>query len=186
MTPLERFRSLVLSAPTLGDTILTGAFLNHKVDVALLTATAQEIAPGLPPCDLVLTTETGGIAPAFAVAQALGCPMIIARRTPDRVPGDVLQVQADEHHIVVSRDVLPVGSTVLIVDDILGHGRTEIALARLCDHAGARVVGAVVFIEKTFQGGRSRLETLGLKVISVVRVADRGGDIIPERRSEES
>ena len=33
---------------------------------------------------------------------------------------------------------------------------------------------------------RSRLETLGLKVISVVRVADRGGDIIPERRSEES
>ncbi|HEX2864055.1 MAG TPA: phosphoribosyltransferase family protein [Deinococcales bacterium] len=184
MTPTERFRDLVLSAPTLGETILTGAFLNHRVDVQLLTETARELAPGLPPCDLVLTTETGGIAPAFAVAQALGRPMVIARRTPGRVPGDVLQVQADEHHLVVAREVLPVGTNVLLVDDILGHGRTEIALARLCEHAGARVVGAVVFVEKTFQGGRSRLETLGLRVTSVVRIADRGGSLIPERRGE--
>ena len=39
-------------------------------------------------------------------------------------------------------------------------------LVDLCKQAGAEVVGVAVAIEKGFQGGRSRLEALGIPVYS--------------------
>lgn len=180
----------------MGETLLTGGFLNHRVDVMALSGAASALAARVPTADLLLTAESGGIAPAFALAQALGKPFVFARRSIARVPGEVVQVRVgdlepdlagdddrSDQHLIVARDVLPPGSRVLIVDDILGHGRTPLALARLALKAGAQVVGLAVYVEKTFQGGRNRLEVHGVPVFSLVRFASNGHEIFLERRN---
>jgi xanthine phosphoribosyltransferase len=194
VNPLERFLAHVQVAQSAGETLLTGGFLNHRVDVTALAGAAGALAARVPPADILLTAESGGIAPAFALAQALGKPFVFARRSADRVPGEVVQVRIGDlepgliddrvnQHLIVSRDALPPGSRVLIVDDILGHGRTPLALTRLSSLAGAQVVGVAVYIEKTFQGGRNRLEVHGVPVFSLVRFAWNGREIFLERRN---
>ncbi len=195
VNPLERFLAHVQVAQSAGETLLTGGFLNHRVDVTALAGAAGALAARLPTADILLTAESGGIAPAFALAQALGKPFVFARRSADRVPGEVVQVRIGDlepglieddrvnQHLIVSRDALPPGSRVLIVDDILGHGRTPLALTRLTLLAGAQVVGVAVYIEKTFQGGRNRLEVHGVPVFSLVRFAWNGREIFLERRN---
>ena len=65
---------------------------------------------------------------------------------------------------------LTLSDTVLIVDDFLAEGNASLGLVDLCKQAGAKVVGVAVAIEKGFQGGRNRLEALGLKVYSAADV----------------
>ncbi len=193
MNPLERFLAHVQVAQSVGDTLLTGGFLNHRVDVTALSGAATALATRVPNADILLTAESGGIAPAFALAQALNKPFVFARRSNARVPGEIVQVRVgdldpnapeteDDQHLIVARDALQPGSRVLLVDDILGHGRTPLALSRLAGMAGAQVVGLAVFIEKTFQGGRNRLEVQGIPVHSLVRFASNGTELFLERR----
>ncbi len=193
MNPLERFLAHVQVAQSVGDTLLTGGFLNHRVDVTALVGAAGALATRVPNADILLTAESGGIAPAFALAQAMNKPFVFARRSNARVPGEIVQVRvgdvvpdADEsetdQHLIVSRDALQPGSRVLLVDDILGHGRTPLALSRLAGMAGTQVVGLAVFIEKTFQGGRNRMEVQGVPVFSLARFASNGTELFLERR----
>jgi xanthine phosphoribosyltransferase len=193
MNPLERFLAHVQVAQSVGDTLLTGGFLNHRVDVIALSGAAGALATRVPNADILLTAESGGIAPAFALAQAMNKPFVFARRSNARVPGEIVQVRVgdldpnvaetdDDQHLIVARDALQPGSRVLLVDDILGHGRTPLALSRLAGMAGTQVVGLAVFIEKTFQGGRNRLEVQGVPVHSLVRFASNGTELFLERR----
>ncbi len=57
---------------------------------------------------------------------------------------------------------------VLIVDDFLASGATIMALVKLVQEAGATVVGIGAVIEKSFEGGRSKLEAIGCPVCSLV------------------
>ena len=56
------------------------------------------------------------------------------------------------------------GERVLIIDDFLASGATILGLARLAEAAGARVIGVGALIEKTFEGGREALQTLGVPI----------------------
>ena len=58
----------------------------------------------------------------------------------------------------------------MIGDDFLAEGNASLGLIDLGNQAGAKVVGVAVAIEKGFQGGRNRLEALGLKVYSAADV----------------
>ena len=66
----------------------------------------------------------------------------------------------------MSNKYIKPSDTVLIVDDFLAEGNAAFGLLDICNQAGAKVVGAAVAIEKSFQGGRARLEAEGLKVYS--------------------
>ena len=68
--------------------------------------------------------------------------------------------------VTVAQKYLKPSDTVLIVDDFLAEGNASLGLLDLCNQAGAKVVGVAVAIEKGFQGGRNKLEALGLKVYS--------------------
>ncbi|MCK4452025.1 MAG: xanthine phosphoribosyltransferase [Anaerolineae bacterium] len=61
---------------------------------------------------------------------------------------------------------------MLIVDDFLASGQTISALVRLVEEAGAELVGIGTLIEKRFEGGRARLEELGIPIESLVVIAD--------------
>jgi xanthine phosphoribosyltransferase len=169
----------------LGNGILkVDSFLNHQVDPALMLAVGGALAAHFGGLNVtkVLTAEISGIAPALAAALALGVRVVYGRKTkPITMPAQVYVQSAPSHtkgrnvEIMVSPEFLTAQDRVLIVDDFLATGATILALAKLAELAGATVVGIGAVIEKSFEGGRAKLEELRYPVRSLV-VIERMSD----------
>ena len=80
--------------------------------------------------------------------------------------------------LIVSPEYLAGGERVLIIDDFLASGATIQGLARLAESAGAIIVGIGVLVEKTFEGGRARLSSLGVPIKALARIRSMEGDQI--------
>jgi xanthine phosphoribosyltransferase len=171
-----------------GPLLKVDEFLNHGVDPELLDLVGAGIAALYDEePDLVLTAEASGIPPALGAARASGVGMVYAKKYPrgeSMRPAFVREVtsptKGDTYRIEVARRVLPPGTAVLIVDDFLSGGRTAEALAGIVEEAGATLIGLGFAIEKSFTEGRERLERLGLRVESLVRVVSLEPDIVLE------
>jgi xanthine phosphoribosyltransferase len=172
----------------LGQGILkVDSFINHQVDPALMLAAGGALAAhfGALGITKVLTAEISGIAPALTTALALGVPVVYGRKTkPITMPEDVYVASAPSHtkgqevQLMVSPEFLTSRDKVLIIDDFLATGDTILALMRLAQHAGAEVIGVGAVIEKSFEGGRAKLEALGLRVRSLAVIAKMTDDEI--------
>jgi xanthine phosphoribosyltransferase len=171
-----------------GPLLKVDEFLNHGVDPELLDLVGAGIAGMFEEApDLVLTAEASGIPPALGAARAAGVGLVYAKKYPrgESVrPAFVRDVASPTkgatYRIEVSRRVLPPGAAVLVVDDFLSGGRTAEALASIVAEAGATLIGLGFAIEKSFTDGRERLEALGLRIESLVRVAALEPEIILE------
>lgn len=164
----------------LGHGILkVDSFINHQVDPALMLAVGGALAAhfGAMGITKVLTAEISGIAPAFTTALALGVPVVYGRKTkPITMPNEIYLATAPSHtkgqevKLMVSPEFLGSHDKVLIIDDFLATGHTIMALIRLAQQAGAEVVGVGAVIEKSFEGGRAKLEQMGLRVRSLAAI----------------
>ena len=171
---IERIRR---DGKNLGNGILkVDGFINHQVDPLLMDACGKELAArfaGLG-ATKVLTAEISGIAPAIMTARYLGLSVVYARKTkPITMPDQVFLTLAPSHtkgrmvELIISPEYLAGGEKVLIIDDFLATGATIMGLVRLAQVAGATVVGVGALIEKSFEGGRALLQSLGLPVESL-------------------
>ena len=155
-------------------------FLNHRLDVALLTKMGEAFHDAFRdvPVDMILTVESSGIAAAITTAQAFGnVPVIFARKgSPKNLGSDVYHsrvfsfTHGVENHIRISKSYLPADSNVLIIDDFLANGEAAEGLADIVRQAGARVSGIGICIEKAFQPGGKRLRGEGYRVVSLATV----------------
>ena len=162
------------------DILKVDSFLNHQIDPKLTRDIAKEIAQTFKGFGVnkILTIETSGLPVSFAVAEEMGdLPLVFAKKSKSATVGnDVYQAEIKSFTrnitstVTVSNKYLKRGDTVLIVDDFLAEGNAALGLLDLCNQAGAKVVGVAVEIEKGFQGGRNKLEALGLKVYSGANV----------------
>lgn len=171
----------------LGNGILkVDGFINHQVDPALMEACGRELARRFAgvQASKVLTAEISGIAPALTTAKHLGLPVVYARKTkPITMPDEVFLTLAPSHtkgrtvELIVSPEYLARGERVLIIDDFLATGQTILGLARLTQAAGGALVGIGTLIEKTFEGGRERLQPLGLPIesLAIITGMEAGG-----------
>lgn len=172
----------------LGKGILkVDSFINHQVDPALMLAAGGAMAAhfGALGITKVLTAEISGIAPALTTALALGVPVVYARKTkPITMPDSIFTESAPSHtkgqevKLMVSPEFLGSQDKVLIVDDFLATGETIFALIRLAQQSGAEVIGVGAVIEKSFEGGRAKLEEMGLRVRSLAVIAKMTDDEI--------
>jgi xanthine phosphoribosyltransferase len=80
--------------------------------------------------------------------------------------------------LLVAPEYLAGNERILIIDDFLASGATIMGLVRLAQAAGATIVGVGALIEKTFEGGRSALKSLGVPVESLVCITSLEGDKI--------
>lgn len=155
------------------DILKVDSFVNHQIDVKLMRLLAKEIA-GTFKADRVLTIETSGLPIAFAVAEEMGnLPLTFVKKSKSAITGNNLYTtevksftRSISSIVTVDKKYIKEGEKVLIVDDFLAEGNASLGLVDLCKQAGAVVVGVAVAIEKGFQGGRSRLEALGIPVYS--------------------
>ena len=162
------------------DILKVDSFLNHQIDVALARDLAKEITKEYESLGInkILTIETSGIAFAYAVAEEMGdLPLVFAKKSKSATVGNDVYTAVVKSFtrnvnstITVANRYLKPSDTVLIVDDFLAEGNASLGLIDLCNQAGAKVVGVAVAIEKGFQGGRNKLEALGMKVFSGANV----------------
>ncbi|HGI3607981.1 TPA: xanthine phosphoribosyltransferase [Streptococcus agalactiae] len=164
----------------LGENILkVDSFLTHQVDFELMQEIGKVFADKYKETGItkVVTIEASGIAPAVYAAQALGVPMIFAKKaknitmTEGILTAEVYSFtkQVTSQVSIVSR-FLSNDDTVLIIDDFLANGQAAKGLLEIIGQAGAKVAGIGIVIEKSFQDGRDLLEKTGVPVTSLARI----------------
>jgi len=170
-----------------GGILKVDSFVNHQVDPLLMDACGREFARRFANLGAtkVLTAEISGIAPAVTTAIHLGLPVVYARKNkPITMPDQVYLTLAPSHtkgrmvELIVSPEYLANGEKVLIIDDFLASGQTILGLARLAEAAGSKIVGIGALIEKTFEGGREALKTLGIPIESLACITSMQDDQI--------
>lgn len=173
-----------------GNVLKVDGFLNHQLDVNLLSKIGAELKRLYGDCGItkVLTIEASGIGVGCMAAYQLNCPMIFAKKTKTiNIKGDVYtsSVESFTHQctydIIVSRDFLGSDDVVLIVDDFLAKGNALIGLIDIVKQAGARLAGCGIAIEKGYQGGGDKLREKGIRIESMAiidKMDDKTGEII--------
>jgi xanthine phosphoribosyltransferase len=172
----------------LGNGILkVDGFINHQVDPILMDACGRELAHRFKNIGAtkVLTAEISGIAPAVSTAYHLKLPVVYARKhKPITMPDQVFLTLSPSHtkgrmvELIISPEYLGDGERVIIIDDFLATGATILGLVRLAQTAGSTIVGIGTLIEKTFEGGRQVLSSLGVPIETLVQISSMEGDQI--------
>ena len=164
----------------LGENILkVDSFLTHQVDFSLMKEIGQVFAEAVKDAGItkVVTIEASGIAPAVYVAEALGLPMIFAKKAKNiTMTEGILTAEVYSFTKQVTSTVSIAGKflnsddKVLIIDDFLANGQAAKGLITIIEEAGAEVAAVGIVIEKSFQDGRSLLEAQGQTVLSLARI----------------
>lgn len=163
-----------------GDVLKVDSFLNHQIDVELLSLLGKEFYRLFGDCGVnkILTVEASGIGIACIAAQSFHCPVLFAKKSKtSNIGNDFWSATAhsythgNDNTLIVSKSYLGKNDRVLILDDFLANGCAALAMAEMCKEAGASVAGIGVVIEKAYQKGGALLREKGFRVESLARVA---------------
>ena len=147
--------------------VLPGGFLYYS-DILSSPATVQRMGEILATeyydaaPDFVLTMETKGIPVALCTANALGVPLVIARRSSKVYEGSAVNinyVSGSSGHIEtmsLSRRAVTEGQRALIVDDFLKGGGTAKGMVDLMREFGVEVIGQT-FVMSTAKPLKKRI-----------------------------
>jgi len=125
-----------------------------------LAAWTREKSP-----DLVLGAEARGFILGAAIANAVPCGFVPARR-PGKLPPETVSatyaLEYGQNALELNADAIGDGARVVIHDDVLATGGTVEAIGGLVEQLGGDVVGVCFIIELSFLGGRERLSKYAL------------------------
>ena len=172
---MQRMEEMILNEGQVlpGGILKVGSFLNQQIDTAFLREIGEEIARLYDGAGVtkILTIESSGIALAAAAGIMMKVPMVFAKKSrTSNVSGDVYSTTVHsfthntDNNVIVSSEYLSSDDCILLVDDFLAEGNALRGLIDLCNQAGAEVAGAVVAIEKRFQGGGDAIRAEGIRV----------------------
>jgi adenine phosphoribosyltransferase len=110
--------------------------------------------------DIILGAEARGFIFGGALAYALGCGFVPARK-PGKLPWNTVDatyaLEYGNDTLQIHADAIAPGQRVIVLDDVLATGGTASAKIELVEQLGGVVVGALFVVELTFLGGRKRL-----------------------------
>lgn len=164
----------------LGENILkVDSFLTHQVDANLMREIGKAFATYFKSAGItkVVTIEASGIAPAIYTAEALGVPMIFAKKSKNiTMTEGILTAEVYSFTKQVTSTISIAGKflnrqdKVLIIDDFLANGQAAKSLIEIIEQSGASVEAIGIVIEKSFQEGRKLLEEDKRKAVSLARI----------------
>ena len=121
--------------------------------------------------DLIAGIEARGFIFGAALAQVMGCGLVLLRKKnklPGRVTGINYALEYGQDRIEMHADAVAAGARVLLVDDLIATGGTALAGVELLRGAGAVVERAAFVIDLPDLGGAVRLDARGVTVTSLV------------------
>ena len=163
-----------------GDVLKVDSFINHQIDVKLISALAEEWkrlfeGEGV---TKILTIEASGIGLACITAQLFDVPVLFAKKSKSpTVPDDfykskvVSYTHGQSYNVIAAKKYINEDDRILIIDDFLANGSALKALINLTEMGGAKVVGAGIAIEKTFCGGGDEIRERGYRIESLARIS---------------
>ncbi|MED2932581.1 pur operon repressor [Bacillus wiedmannii] len=107
------------------------------------------------PIDAIMTVATKGIPLAYAVANYLDVPVVIARKDNKVTEGPTVSINYVSgsskriQTMTLAKRSLPEGSNVLIIDDFMKAGGTIQGMMSMLEEFKANVVGIGVLVEST-------------------------------------
>lgn len=125
---------------------------------AAIDGLAEWAGPRAP--DVILGAEARGFIFGGALAYALGCGFVPARK-PGKLPWQTIEARYELEYgtdvLEIHADAIRDGARVIVLDDVLATGGTARAKIELVEQLGGVVVGALFVLELTFLHGRDRL-----------------------------
>jgi adenine phosphoribosyltransferase len=122
--------------------------------------------------DVIIGIESRGYLFAGPVAMKHGVGLACAHKDPDIHPLDVAAIEfaleMGTSRVEIMKDAIEKGERILIVDDILGTGRTAKATADLVKKMGGTVVGFAFLAEIDLYDGDALLS----EIAPVVHIYD--------------
>ena len=162
-----------------GDVLRVDSFLNHQIDVDLVSKLAAEWYEHFKDAGVtkILTIESSGIGIACIVAQYFKVPVVYAKKTRSSTIGSdfystrvVSYTHGQSYEVLVSKKYISKTDKILLIDDFLAHGSALKVLINLAEMAGAKVIGAGVAIEKAYQSGGRDIRDMGYEVKALAKI----------------
>jgi adenine phosphoribosyltransferase len=159
---LRRVRELVRDVP---DFPQPGVLFRDLTPVLADAGAYRAVVDGLVEwavgAGVVVGIEARGFVLGGAVARALGLGVVGVRK-PGKLPVVAHRAEYSLEYgtatLELPAGVLPPGSRVFVVDDVLATGGTLAAACELVESAGAEVAGLAVVVELVDLGGRAKLD----------------------------
>jgi len=173
MTDLRRHIRTIVDYPKPGIQFrdITTLLLDGPAFAATITQLAALVAG---PVDLIAGIEARGFVFGAALADRLGCGLVLLRKK-NKLPGAVLGVnyalEYGQDRIEMHADAVAAGARVLVIDDLIATGGTALAAVQLLRMVGAEVTAAAFVIDLPDLGGAARLREAGVKVEALVEFA---------------
>jgi adenine phosphoribosyltransferase len=149
-------------------------------DICPLLADAQAFARALTlmaeqvqdwPFDQIAGIESRGLIFGAALAARLQRGLVLVRK-PGKLPPQTLResyaLEYGNDALEMQQRILPPGSRVLLVDDVIATGGTLLATARLVEKCGGRVSGALALLSLEGLGGAQQLRNAGIRVAAAL------------------
>ena len=182
----------ILSCGTVlpGNILKVDSFLNHQLDVSLLSELGKEFYRLFSECNItkILTVEASGIPIACFAAQHFDVPVVFAKKGHHKnIGNDVYTAEVfsytkgTSYTIFVSRKYLSSEDNVLVIDDFLANGQAVLGLKKIIEDAGATLQGVGIAIEKGFQDGGRQIRDAGVKLRSLAIIDSMTDDSISFR-----
>lgn len=134
--------------------------------------TIERLAEAVGPVpDLIAGIEARGFVFGAALAQRLGCGLVLLRKKnklPGRVTGINYALEYGQDRIEMHSDAVAAGARVLLVDDLIATGGTAMAGVELLQSAGAIVGRAAFVIDLPDLGGAAKLRARGIDVTALM------------------
>lgn len=167
------------------DILKVDSFLNHQVDVKFIMDISMEFYNYFKTkkIDKIVTVESSGIAPAFATAYRFSVPLVILKKQHSSILNQDLYetkvhsfTKNTDYMLTASKKFLNEGENVLFIDDFLANGEAVLGANRLFKEAKCNLSGVGIVIEKSFQPGREKLESIGIDIYSLASISklDKG------------
>ena len=168
-----------------GNILKVDSFLNHQIDVKLLSAMGEEWKRLFADTEItkILTIEASGIGIACIAAEHFDVPVVFAKKSKSSNIGSDLyssKVESYTHgrvyDVIVSNRYLSADDKILIIDDFLANGNALKALIDIANQAGASVAGIGIAIEKEYQGGGNKIREMGYRIESLAKISSMDGE----------
>lgn len=161
------------------DVLKVDSFINHQVDCHLMKEIGIVFANYFRSKNIskVFTIESSGIAPALMTSLELNVPLVILKKQTSKILSDDYYqtivksfTKNSEYNLTLSKKYIDKNDNILIIDDFLAYGEAANGAINLIKKVGANVAGIGIVIEKSFQPGRKKLESLGYDICSLARI----------------
>lgn len=122
--------------------------------------------------DLIVGIESRGFIVGSLIAGALNKGFVMIRK-PGKLPGKVLSKSYDLEYgkdsIEIHKDAFPIGSRVLIVDDLIATGGTAMAAISLVEKLEGVVSELAFIVDLPDLGGSKKITEDGYKMFHLVQ-----------------